>query len=59
MIHRARSVLPSGHNKGIGAEKKEELPSVSREDDSANELVVTIKGSQKIRRASWMIHILV
>ena len=29
--------MPSGHSKGMGAEKKEELPSVSRQDDSVHE----------------------
>ena len=26
LLHKARSVYPSGHSKGMGVEKKEELP---------------------------------
>ena len=37
LVHKARGVLPSGHSRGMGAEKKEELPSVSRENDSIHE----------------------
>ena len=36
LLHKTRSVLPSGHSKGMGVKKKEELLSVSKEDDSVN-----------------------
>ena len=47
LLHKAKSVFPSGHSKGMGVEKKEELPSVSREDDSANEGSCCNEGESK------------
>ena len=53
LLHKARSVLPSGHSRGVGVENKEELlPSISREDDSVHKASHHNEGSQKIRRPS-------
>ena len=37
LLHKVRSVLPGGHSRGMEGEKKEELPPVNKQDDSANE----------------------
>ena len=43
----ARRVLPGGHSKGIGGEKKEELPPVNKQDDSASESSHCNEGNQR------------
>ena len=37
LLHKVRSVLPGGHSRGMEGKKKEELPPVNKQDDSANE----------------------
>ena len=37
LLHKVRSVLPGGHSRGMEGEKKEELPPVNKQDDSARE----------------------
>ena len=49
LLHKARSVLPSGHSKGIGAEK--ELPPISKEDDSVHEGSGHNEGESKDQKA--------
>ena len=52
LLHKARSVLPSGHSRGMGVENKEELlPSVSREDDSVHEASHHNEGESKDQKA--------
>ena len=51
LLHKARSVLPSGHSRGMGAEKKEELPPISRKDDSVHEGNGHNEGESKDQKA--------
>ena len=51
LLHKARSVLPSGHSREMGAEKKEELPPISREDDSVHEGSGHNEGESKDQKA--------
>ena len=52
LLHKARSVWPSGHSRGMGVENKEELlPSVNREDDSVHEASHHNEGESKVQKA--------
>ena len=37
LLHKPRNVVPSGHSRGIGVEKKEETNSLSKQDESVGE----------------------
>ena len=37
LLHKPRNVVPSGHSRGIGVEKKEETNSISKQDESVGE----------------------
>ena len=52
LASKVRSVLPGGHSRGIEGEKKEELPPVNKQDDSARESSHGNGGSQKIKRVN-------
>ena len=57
LLHKVRSVLPGGHSRGIEGEKKEELPPVNKQDDSANKSSHGNEGESKDQKGQQKDHL--